>query len=248
MAIMAWLTDPQIWASFLTLTALEIVLGIDNIVFLSVATNKLPPERRAAARRIGLALAFVMRVVLLTFAVWLTGLTKPIVALAGLALSWRDLLLLSGGLFLLIKGTREIHGEVEGGAEAPASGSAAVPAAFAAVVVQITVLDAVFSLDSVITAVGMTRNLGVMVAAITVAILVMLFAAGAVGAFIARHPTTRMLALSFLLLVGVALIADGLHFHVPRGYLYFAIGFSLLVEVLNIQAARRRRRRTGERP
>ena len=246
---MAWLTDPQIWASFLTLTALEIVLGIDNIVFLSVASNTLPAERRAAARRIGLALAFVMRVILLSFAVWLTGLTKPIVALAGLTLSWRDLLLLSGGLFLLIKGTREIHDEVEGEPEAPPSGQAGAPAAFAAVVVQITVLDAVFSLDSVITAVGMTRHLGVMVAAITVAILVMLFAAGAVGAFIARHPTTRMLALSFLLLVGVALIADGLHFHVPRGYLYFAIGFSLVVEVLNIQAARRRRRRrTGERP
>ncbi|MFQ5534603.1 MAG: TerC family protein [Sphingomonadales bacterium] len=234
---MGWLFDPQIWASLLTLTAIEIVLGIDNIVFITVATDDLPRERRPAAQRIGLALAFGMRVLLLTSVVWIAGLTRPIIEILGHAVSWKDLILITGGLFLLTKGTREMHSAVEG--EAGRHGGAGYQS-FARVVVQIMLLDAVFSLDSVITAVGMTQNYAIMIAAITIAIAVMAFAAGSVGDFIERHPTTKILALSFLLLVGVVLVADGLHFHIPRAYLYFAIGFSAAVEVLNVMAARRR--------
>lgn len=241
---MDWVFDPQVWASLLTLTALEIVLGIDNIVFISVATDDLPRDRRQAAQRIGLALAFVMRVAMLFAAVWIVGLTAPIVELFGHAISWKDAILIVGGLFLLTKGTREIHNVVEGTDQLAEGGARA---SFTHVVVQIMLLDTVFSLDSVITAVGMTDNFYIMVTAISIAMAVMVFGARMVGEFIDRHPTTKMLALSFLLLVGVALVADGLHFYIPRGYLYFGIGFSALVEVLNILAARRRAARRASR-
>lgn len=241
---MDWFFDPQIWASLLTLTALEIVLGIDNIVFISVSTARLPRQRRPTARRIGLGLAFLMRIVMLVSVLAVVGLTRPLFEVLGVVVSWKDIILITGGLFLLTKGTREIHRAVEAQAGDDEAGAFE---SFARVVVQIMLLDAVFSLDSVITAVGMTPHLGVMIAAISIAIAVMLFAADTVGAFIERHPTTKMLALSFLLLIGVVLIADGFHFHVPRGYLYFAIAFSAVVEVLNIVALRRRRRKARAR-
>ncbi len=232
-----WIFDPQIWASLLTLTALEIVLGIDNVIFISIVSARLPEEEAANARQLGLGAALVMRIILLAGIAWIVGLTAPIAEIYGFALSWRDLLMLAGGLFLLAKGTFEIHHTVEGEKrEAHASGSAS----FTAIIVQIMLLDVVFSIDSVITAVGMARHLPVMVAAVVISMAIMLFAATPVSAFINRHPTAKMLALSFLLLVGVALMADGLHFHIPRGYLYFAIAFSILVESLNMLAARRR--------
>ncbi len=236
---MAWLSDPDIWASFLTLTALEIVLGIDNVIFISVVAARLPAARQARARAIGLGLALIMRLVLLAGITWIIGLTAPIFEIFGLAISWRDVILLAGGLFLLAKATVEIHHTVEA-EEAEAGGGPAQ--GFAMVIGQIVLLDLVFSLDSIVTAVGMTQNLPVMIAAVVIAVAVMFFAAGPVSSFVLRHPTTKMLALSFLLLVGVALIADGLHFHVPRGYLYFAMGYSVLVEAQNLAAARRRKR------
>lgn len=235
--ILGLLSDPTAWASLATLTALEIVLGIDNLVFLSIVTSRLKPEQQPMAQRVGLTLALGMRVALLFAIVWIARLTTPILEIGEHVVSWRDLIMLAGGLFLLVKGTMEIHHSVEGEAEESKSGSAG----FAMAIVQIVALDAVFSLDSVITAVGMTDQLPVMIAAVVIAIGVMMFAAGPVSAFIKRHPTTKMLALSFLLLVGVALLADGLHFHIPRGYLYFAIAFSILVEALNLMARRRRR-------
>ena len=234
------LSDPQVWASLFTLTALEIVLGIDNIIFLSIVTAKLPAERQRKVQRLGLSLALLMRIALLAGIVWIVGLTEPLFTLLGYAVSWRDLILLGGGLFLLTKGTFEIHDTVEGKEDEPAS---AATGTLLSVVAQIVMLDIVFSIDSIITAVGMTHQLPVMITAVVIAIGVMMFAAAPVGGFIERHPTTKMLALSFLLLVGVALIADGLHFHIPRGYLYFAIAFSMLVELLNLAAARRRAKR-----
>jgi predicted tellurium resistance membrane protein TerC len=237
---MTWLTDPGIWASLLTLTALEVVLGIDNVIFLSVISGRLPESQQARARAIGLGLALIMRIALLAGITWIIGLTAPLFEIFGLAVSWRDAILMAGGLFLLSKATFEIHHTVEG---EEADGAAAARARFALAIGQIIMLDLVFSLDSIITAVGMTQNLPVMIAAVVIAVAVMFFAAGPVSAFVMRHPTTKMLALSFLLLVGVALVADGLHFHIPRGYLYFAIGFSVLVEALNLAAARRRKRR-----
>jgi predicted tellurium resistance membrane protein TerC len=234
------LADPQNWASLLTLSALEIVLGIDNLIFISVMADRLPPARRPAARRVGLALALITRLALLASIAWIVTLTAPLFTVAGLDISARDLILIGGGLFLLAKGTAEIHHSVEGAGEAAAGGA---PAGFASVVVQIMILDIVFSLDSVITAVGMAQELVIMATAVIIAVAVMLFAAGPVGAFVNRHPTVKMLALSFLLLVGVALVADGLHFHIPKGYLYFAIAFSVLVETLNLFAAKRRRAR-----
>jgi predicted tellurium resistance membrane protein TerC len=236
-----WIFDPQIWASLLTLTVLEIVLGIDNIIFLSIVSSRLPEAEAARARRLGLLAALLMRVALLAGIAWIVGLSAPIARIFGFALSWRDVLMLGGGLFLLTKGTYEIHHSVEG--EEEAHGGAAVN--FAGAIAQIMLLDVVFSLDSVITAVGMAEHLPVMVAAVTVAMAIMLLASGPVSAFIERHPTVKMLALSFLLLVGVALVADGLHFHIPRGYLYFAIAFSIGVESLNQIAARRRRARAA---
>ncbi len=238
---MDWLTDPHIWASFVALSAMEIVLGIDNVVFISLLVSRLPPQQRRTARQIGLSLALIFRVVMLAGIAWVIHLTTPIFTIGSYAFSWRDLILIAGGLFLLVKGTREMHHDIEGedGEEGPPS---PVADAMTAGIVQIAIIDLVFSIDSIITAVGMADHLGVMIAAVTVAILVMYFASGPVAQFIERHPTTKMLALSFLLLIGAALIADGMHFHIPRGYIYFAMAFAAGVEVINVIASRNRRR------
>ncbi|CAO3441467.1 UPF0053 inner membrane protein YgdQ [Azospirillum argentinense] len=236
-------SDPQVWASLLTLTALEIVLGIDNIIFISIMAAKLPVHQQQKARQLGLALALLMRLALLASISWVATLTEPLITVLGMGFSGRDLILLGGGLFLLAKGTIEIHNTVEGHEE---DSAAPKLASFGAVVGQIIVLDIVFSLDSVITAVGMSNDLPVMVTAVVIAMAVMLFAARPVGDFVNRHVTVKMLALSFLLLVGVALIADGFGFHIPKGYLYFAIAFSTLVEALNLMAAARRKRKKAE--
>jgi len=233
------LTDPHAWASLATLTALEIVLGIDNIIFLSIVSSRLPPAQQPTARRIGLALALLGRLVLLFSLTWLIGLTQPFIEILGFDLSWRDIVLVAGGAFLLAKGTIETHHMLEGEHGEGVAGTAS----FAAVIAQIIMLDLVFSLDSVITAVGMAQHLEIMVAAIVIAMIIMLVAAEPTAAFVNAHPTVKMLALSFLLLVGVALIADGMHFHIPRGYLYFAIAFSAGVEALNLWAASARKRR-----
>ncbi len=236
----ALLADPKIWASFFTLAVLEIVLGIDNLVFLALLAGRLPEHQQARARRLGLALALLMRLALLGSISWLVHLTDPVVALFGQAFSWRDIVLIAGGGFLLYKGTREIHLRVEGEDE---SGSARPAAGFASTVVQIMLFDIVFSLDSVITAVGIADELWVMVAAIVVAMALMLAASGPLAAFIDRNASIKMLALSFLLLIGMMLVADGFGVHVPRGYVYAAMGFSGTVEALNLMAARRRKPR-----
>jgi predicted tellurium resistance membrane protein TerC len=232
------LTDPHAWISLATLSVLEIVLGIDNIIFLSIVSARLPVHQQKTARRIGLGLALLARILLLLSLTWMIGLTAPIFAIGGFEVSWRDIVLGGGGLFLLVKGTTEMHHMLEGyGGE-----SVAGTASFAAVIAQIVMLDLVFSLDSVITAIGIAEHIPIMVAAIVIAMIIMLLAAEPTARFVNAHPTVKMLALSFLLLVGVALIADGLHFHIPRGYLYFAIAFSIAVESLNLLAARARRR------
>jgi predicted tellurium resistance membrane protein TerC len=233
--------DPNLWLSLLTLTALEIVLGIDNLVFISVVASKLPEDQRDKARKTGLIAALAMRIVLLASIAWIIGLTKPVFTIPWLdhVVSWRDIILLGGGIFLLAKGTHEIHGTIEGEEDEEEGGRTAT---FGAVVGQIMVLDMVFSIDSVVTAVGMAEHLPIMIAAVVIAMLIMVWSSGPVAQFIQDHPTTKMLALAFLLLVGMALVADGMHFHIPRGYLYFAIAFSMLVEVLNLAAQRRRRR------
>jgi predicted tellurium resistance membrane protein TerC len=234
-----WLSDPHAWASLATLTALEIVLGIDNIIFISIMANRLPEAQRAKARQLGLGLALITRLGLLASIAWIMSLTKPLITLMEIEFSARDLILLGGGLFLLYKGTQEIHHTMEGAQEEEGGGRAV--ATFSGVIMQIMVLDIVFSLDSVITAVGMANHLPVMVTAVVIAVGVMLFAAGPTSKFVQDHPTVKMLALAFLILVGVALIADGLHFHIPKAYLYFAIAFSVGVEALNLAAAKRRR-------
>jgi predicted tellurium resistance membrane protein TerC len=233
------LTSPEAWASLLTLTVLEIVLGIDNIIFLSIVTGSLPGAQQPAARKLGLTLALGMRIVLLSTIAWIAGLDKPIVTMWAHAVSWRDMILGAGGLFLLVKGTTEIHNSVEGNDE----DEARRPSSFAAAIVQIVLLDMVFSLDSVVTAVGMSDFLPVMIAAVVIAVAMMMFAAEPVSDFVSRHQSIKMLALSFIMLVGVALVADALHFHIPRGYLYFAIAFSLGVESLNLLAAKRKAQR-----
>ena len=229
---MEWLADPQIWIAFATLTLLELVLGIDNVIFISILSGKLPEEQQARARYIGLSLALGMRVVLLFSLSWIIGLTAPLFNLFGQEVSGRDLVLLVGGLFLIGKSTHEIHGSLEGD-----EGHAAkkVYSSFANVIVQITLLDIVFSLDSVITAVGMVSNLWIMIAAVVVSIIAMMLFAGPIGNFVQKHPTIKMLALSFLLLIGVTLIAEGFHQHIPKGYIYFAMAFSVMVEVLNMR-------------
>jgi len=239
---MEWLADPQIWASLVTLTALEIVLGIDNLVFIAILVGRLPPERRDLARRLGLAVAVLSRLALLASIAWIVGLTAPVFELFDHPFSWRDIILIAGGLFLLYKGTREIHERLEGEHEGANVSTAKAAASFGGVIAQIMVLDVVFSLDSVITAVGMANELWVMAAAVIIAVLLMLAASGPLATFIDRHPTIKMLALSFLLLIGTTLVADGIGFHVPKGYIYAAIGFSVMVEALNQVAARRRRR------
>jgi predicted tellurium resistance membrane protein TerC len=237
---MDWLIDPQLWTSLLTLTALEIVLGIDNLIFIAILANRLPPHRQDQARKLGLALALITRLALLASIAWIIGLTAPIFEVLGHAASWRDIILIAGGFFLLYKGTREIHERIEGKEETRAPSAA--QASFAGVVVQITILDMVFSLDSVITAVGMANSLWVMATAIIIAVAIMLGASGPVAGFVSRHPTVKMLALSFLLLIGMTLVADGLGFHIPKGYIYAAISFSVAVEALNQLSARRRSR------
>lgn len=238
---MNWLADPAIWASLLTLTAMEIVLGIDNLIFLAILADRLPPERRNNARRIGLILALGMRLGLLAAIAWIMRLTAPVFAVWGNEFSWRDLILIAGGLFLVYKGTSEVHARIEGEAEHGAEGGGK-HASFLGTIVQIMLLDIVFSLDSVITAVGMAEHLWVMMTAVTIAVLIMLVSAAPLANFINRHPTVKMLALSFLLLIGTMLVADGFGVHVPRGYVYAAIGFSALVEALNQLAARGRTR------
>jgi len=234
---MTWLTNPELWIALLTLTVLEIVLGIDNIVFLSIITGKLPPAQQPRARRIGLSLALLLRIGLLASLAWVIRWTAPLFTLLGRGFSGRDLILLAGGLFLIAKSTREIHERLEGD-EHP--GEARAPVSFANVVGQLVLLDLVFSLDSVITAVGMARQLGVMIAAVVIAVGVMMLSASAISDFVHRHPTIKMLALSFLLLIGVSLIADGLGQHVSKGYIYFAMGFSVFVEMLNLRMRARR--------
>jgi len=236
---MDWLSSPEIWASLVTLTALEIVLGIDNLVFIAILAGRLPRDRRSSARRAGLALALITRLALLASIVWITHLTAPLFEAFGRAVSWRDLVLFIGGFFLLFKGTREIHDAIEGGHGNSEAGHPR--AAFTGVVTQIVMLDIVFSLDSVITAVGMATEFWVMAAAVIIAVAIMLVASGPLASFIERHPTVKMLALSFLLLIGMTLIADGAGFHVPKGYVYAVIAFSIGVEILNQVAARRHR-------
>jgi len=230
-------TDPQVWIAFLTLTALELVLGIDNVIFISILVDKLPQERRDLARRVGLFLAMFMRIGLLFLLSWIVGMTEPLFSLLSQEISGRDLVLISGGLFLLWKSTKEIHQLLEGEA---GEASAAVRATFAAVILQIAIIDLVFSLDSIVTAVGMVDQLVVMVAAVIVSVLLMMAFAGGIGRVVSEHPTIKMLALAFLVVIGVVLIADGFDHHVPKGYVYFAMAFSVAVETLNLRMKKRK--------
>jgi predicted tellurium resistance membrane protein TerC len=234
---MAWLTDPQTWVALLTLTTLELVLGIDNVVFISILAGKLPQAQQQRARTLGLSLAMLMRIALLFSLSWIIRLTAPLLTVLGQEISGRDFILLGGGLFLLGKSTHEIHGKLEG---EEGYASARVKPSFLGVLIQILLLDIVFSLDSVITAVGMTDRLGVMIAAVSVAVACMMVFAGPISRFVERHPTVKMLALSFLLLIGVTLIAEGLDRHIPKGYIYFAMAFSMFVEMLNLRLRRPR--------
>ena len=230
---MDWITDPQAWAGFLTLTVLEIVLGIDNIIFISILAGKLPQAQQGKARKVGLLLAMLTRILLLLSLAFLARLTSPLVAVLGREISGRDLVLLVGGLFLLFKSTREIHERLEGH---DSEGRPRQAPSFASVVTQIMLLDIVFSLDSVITAVGMVSQIPVMVTAIVVAVLVMMAFSGAISDFVHKHPSIKMLALAFLLMIGLMLVLEGVHHHIPRGYVYFSMAFSVGVEMLNIKA------------
>jgi predicted tellurium resistance membrane protein TerC len=229
---MELLTDPQAWIAFVTLTALELVLGIDNIVFISILVDRLPPEKRDFTRRLGLGLAMFMRIALLLALAWLVGLTAPWFTILGEEFSGRDVILIAGGVFLIWKATSEIHGLIEGEDH---HGERRMAASFAGILAQIAVIDLVFSLDSIITAVGMVDDIPVMIAAVVTAVLLMMVAAGPIGRFVSRHPTVKMLALSFLIMIGMALVADGFEFHVPKGYIYFAMAFSVAVEMLNLR-------------
>jgi predicted tellurium resistance membrane protein TerC len=241
--MMELITSPEAWAALLTLTALEIVLGIDNVIFLSVIVSRIPPRQAKRARQIGLALALIFRILLLSILVWLIGLTAPVLAVKGFEFSWRDIILIGGGLFLIAKATHEIHGEVE--AHESGEGGKSKPTAFFWIIVQIIVIDMVFSLDSIITAIGMAQDLEIMIAAVIIACIIMYVSSGPVARFVAEHPTTKMLALAFLVLIGVALVADGFQFHIPRGYIYFAIAFSAAVEMFNVLAKRNRKKPSG---
>lgn len=241
---MDWISDPQVWIAFTTLTLLELVLGIDNVIFISILSNRVPESQRARARFIGLSASLIMRVVLLFSLTWVMGLTAPLFSLAGYSVSGRDLILLIGGLFLLAKSTHEIHSSLEG---AEGEGGKSAEASFTSAVIQITLLNLVFSLDSIITAVGMVNTapvaeggfgpaaVWIMIAAVVVSIIAMIALASSIGGFVHRHPTIKILALSFLLMIGVSLIAEGMHFHIPKGYIYFAMAFSVFVEMLNIR-------------
>lgn len=230
---MDWIINPEIWTALLTLTALEIVLGVDNVIFISILAGKLPANQQQRARRLGLSLALITRILLLLSLSWVIGLTATLFTAVGQPISGRDLILILGGLFLIGKSTYEIHEKLEG---EEGHASASIPSSFASVIVQILILDVVFSLDSVITAVGMVDQLGVMIAAVIVAIGIMLLSAETISNFVNRHPTVKMLALSFLLLIGTSLVAEGFGQHIPKGYIYFAMGFSVFVEALNLRA------------
>jgi predicted tellurium resistance membrane protein TerC len=230
---MDWITNPEIWIGLLTLTVLEIVLGIDNVIFISILAAKLPPAQQPRARQVGLSLALITRILLLLSISWIVRLETPLFHILTLGISGRDLILFGGGMFLIAKATREIHERLEGEA---GHASAKVAASFSSVIVQIMLLDVVFSLDSVITAVGMADEVGVMIAAVVIAVVIMLLAAGSISAFVNQHPTVKMLALAFLLLIGTNLIAESVHVHIPKGYVYFAMGFSVFVEALNLRA------------
>jgi predicted tellurium resistance membrane protein TerC len=234
---MEWLFNPQAWIGLLTLIVLEIVLGIDNVIFISILAGRLPRASQNRARRLGLGLAMIMRVFLLLSLTWIMGLTRPLFGVLGFEVTGRALILVGGGLFLLTKSTREIHERLEGDNE---SGPVRAAPSFVSVLVQIALLDMVFSLDSVITAVGMVDHVAIMIMAVVIAVLIMMMFAGVVGDFVERHPTVKMLALSFLLLIGMNLIAEGAGFHVPKGYTYFAMGFSVFVEMLNLRVKKRK--------
>ena len=234
---MEWLSDPQAWIALATLTALEIVLGVDNVVFISILAGKLPEERRKRARQVGLGLAMLIRILLLISIAWVVGLTATLFTVAGQDISGRDIILFVGGLFLLAKSTHEMHGQLEG---EEGHASTKVVASFTAVILQILLLDIIFSLDSVITAVGMADEIGVMITAVVIAVGFMFVFAEAVSGFVEKHPTVKMLALSFLLLIGTSLVAESFDLHIPKGYIYFAMAFSLFVEVLNINLRKSR--------
>lgn len=234
---MEWITEPQAWIAFLTLTALELVLGIDNIIFISILAGKLPQDQRKKARTVGLALAMITRVLLLLSLSWIIRLTAPLFTVLSQEISGRDLILICGGLFLIGKSTFEIHGKLEG---EEGHVSARVGPSFTSVIIQILLLDVVFSLDSVITAVGMVDNVAIMIAAVIVAVIFMMAFAGSISRFVERHPTVKMLALSFLLLIGVNLIVEGFDYHIPKGYIYFAMAFSVFVEMLNLRLRKSR--------
>lgn len=251
MEIMQLLSDPDAWASLLTLTLLEIVLGVDNLVFLAILASRLPPEQQPLARRLGLGFALITRLALLMTLAWIITLTRPLFEVFGHGVSWRDIILLAGGAFLIFKATHEIHGSLEG-EEHVEGGAGRATASFMGVVIQIGIIDIVFSLDSVITAVGMAQHLPIMITAVVISMIVMLIAAGPLSTFVNNHPTVKMLALAFLLLIGTTLVAEGVGFHFPKGYIYAAMAFSVLVEALNLIARRRRGKpvqlRTGSPP
>jgi predicted tellurium resistance membrane protein TerC len=238
--------DPHAWAALVTLTVLEIVLGIDNIVFISILVSRSDPKQAKRARQIGLALALVFRIIMLFGLTWLMKLTAPVVSVFGMEISWRDIILIGGGLFLIAKATHEIHAEVELREEDTQPG--AVSQSFFIVILQLIAVDLIFSLDSIITAIGMAQDIEIMVAAVCIAMAVMYAASGPVSAFVAEHPTTKMLALAFLVLIGMALVADGFEVHIPRGYIYFAMAFAAAVEAFNIMAGRNRRKRAQRKP
>jgi predicted tellurium resistance membrane protein TerC len=241
--VIALLTDPQAWAALVTLSALEIVLGIDNVVFISVLVARLDPARQRRARQIGLSLALIFRIAFLFALVWLAALTTPLVTVLGNSISWRDIILIGGGLFLIGKATHEMHAEIEGHDDRAPSAGPAAGAAFSAVIAQIVVIDLVFSIDSIVTAIGMAQDIRIMIVAVLIAVAVMYVASAPVSGFISAHPTTKVLALAFLVLIGVALVADGFDFHVPRGYIYFSMAFAAAVEAINITVKHRRSRK-----
>jgi predicted tellurium resistance membrane protein TerC len=240
--LMELLTDPQAWAALVTLSVLEVVLGIDNVVFISLLVARLDPARQRRARQVGLGLALVLRIALLFGLTKLAALATPVVTVLGQSISWRDLVLIGGGIFLIGKATHEMHSEVEGDEQAE-DGAGPTGRTFWAAIVQLILIDLVFSIDSIITAIGMAQDIRIMIAAVLIAVAIMYVASGPVSAFIAAHPTTKVLALAFLVLIGVALVADGFDFHVPRGYIYFAMAFAGAVEAINVAAQRRRRAR-----
>jgi predicted tellurium resistance membrane protein TerC len=233
---MDWITNPEIWIALITLTFLEIVLGIDNIVFISILADKLPLNQRERARQLGLGMAMITRILLLLSLSWIIRLTEPLFSVLSFEISGRDIILIAGGMFLLAKSTFEIHDKLEG---KEGHSSDKTRATFTAVIIQIMILDIVFSLDSVITAVGMVNSVGVMVTAVITAVIIMLFAVNIISDFVSEHPTIKILALSFLLLIGFSLVVEGLHQHIPKGYIYFAMGFSIFVELLNLRLRRR---------